>query len=96
MLAAYISATTEIIMHKRFVIAAVGIAVIASDAAAAKTVQHRRAGHQPAQQQPHIACTVLGCIPVPPACGQTYGRTRSGIPTGYDVIVCPPGVWPLK
>lgn len=39
--------------------------------------------------EPHIACTVLGCQPVPPGCGQTYGRTFSGRPTGYDVIVCP-------
>ena len=44
-----------------------------------------------AQPEQHIACTVLGCIPVPSACGQTYGRTLSRIPTGYDVIVCPPG-----
>jgi len=43
-----------------------------------------------------IACTVLGCMPVPRECGITYGRSMNGTPTGYDVIVCPPGVWPLK
>ena len=55
-----------------------------------------RPRHSRVVQEPHIACTVLGCISVPPECGQTYGRTRRGSPTGYDVIVCPPGVWPLK
>jgi hypothetical protein len=42
-----------------------------------------------------IACTVLGCQPIPAACTPVPGKTRSGLPTGYDVIVCPPGVWPF-
>jgi hypothetical protein len=65
--------------------------------AVAQPVFAKEKTHRPrAVQEPHIACTVLGCIPVPPECGQTYGRTRRGSPTGYDVIICPPGVWPLK
>jgi hypothetical protein len=71
-------------------------AIVSCNVAAAATVKHSRAKHQVARQPEQIACTVLGCIPVPPECGQTYGRTRGGIPTGFDVIVCPPGVWPLK
>jgi hypothetical protein len=43
-----------------------------------------------------IACTAVGCVPVPPGCGRTAGRTRSGAPSGFDVIVCPPGVQPLR
>jgi hypothetical protein len=43
-----------------------------------------------------IACTVLGCEPIPAACTPVPGRTWSGLPTGYDVILCPPGVWPLR
>jgi hypothetical protein len=42
-----------------------------------------------------IACTVLGCQPIPAACASVPGRTISGLPTGYDVIICPPGVWPF-
>jgi hypothetical protein len=82
-----------------FVIALSGIAAIVanSDPASATAVDHHhRAKHQAAQQQQQIACTVLGCITVPPQCGQTYGRTPGGIPTGYDIILCPPGVSPLK
>ena len=48
---------------------------------------------QPPQQ---IACTVIGCVPVPRGCGQRPGRTWSGMPTGGDVIVCPPGVAPFR
>jgi hypothetical protein len=43
-----------------------------------------------------VACTVLGCQPIPAACTPVAGRTPSGLPTGYDVIVCPPGIWPLR
>jgi hypothetical protein len=50
---------------------------------------------QPKEQQ-QIACTVIGCVPVPRGCGQTPGRTWSGMPTGGDVIVCPPGVAPFR
>ncbi|MGA2894460.1 MAG: hypothetical protein ABSE22_16460 [Xanthobacteraceae bacterium] len=83
---------------KKAAIATLAIAAVMATAATAKSIHHRRASHPVAEarQQNHIACTVLGCIPVPPECGQTYGRTRGGIPTGYDVILCPPGVWPLR
>lgn len=42
-----------------------------------------------ARNEYRIACTKLGCVPVPPGCGQTWGRKNGGTPTGYDVIVCP-------
>ncbi len=63
----------------------VGIATAAEAAPRAKTrvVQEER-----------IACTVLGWVPR--ECWSTYGRTARGTPTGYDVIVCPRGVWPLR
>jgi hypothetical protein len=38
--------------------------------------------------QQRIACTVLGCNPVPPGCS-TYERT-------YDIVVCPPGTEPFR
>jgi hypothetical protein len=78
-----------------------GCLVLALPALSAQPARHHHGRSSPhvqaAPSQPtHIACTVLGCMPVPAECGQTYGRTLRGIPTGYDVIVCPPGVWPLK
>lgn len=42
-----------------------------------------------ARNETHIACTKLGCVQVPPGCGQTWGRKAGGTPTGYDVIICP-------
>ena len=50
----------------------------------------------PRQPQQQIACTVIGCVPVPRGCWQTPGRTWQGDPTGGDVIVCPPGVAPFR
>ena len=39
--------------------------------------------------QPQIACTVVGCIPVPRGCHSEMGYTPGGTPTGFDVAVCP-------
>ncbi|HZP77043.1 MAG TPA: hypothetical protein VFB45_12935 [Pseudolabrys sp.] len=48
------------------------------------------------RSQPQIACTMNGCIPVPPGCWQEPGKTWTDEPTGMDVIVCPPGVQPYR
>jgi len=79
-------------MGIKLVLVAIVLAMTVADAAAATARRHR----QKAQPETQIACTILGCIPVPPQCTQTYGRTTKGIPTGFDVILCSPGVWPLK
>jgi len=67
-------------------------------AAQAGYTAHRRHSHQVAAALPQaqIACTVLGCMAIPAACTPVAGKTRGGRPTGFDVIVCPPGVWPFK
>ncbi len=64
-------------------------------AAEASRGSHQRRHVRP-HPQPRIACTAIGCVPVPSGCGQTEGRTWSGMPTGNDVIVCPPGVAPFR
>jgi hypothetical protein len=68
--------------------------VLAQPADAAHRAKHHRVVVAQGPQQ--IACTVLGCMPVPAACTPVAGKTPGGRPTGYDVIVCPPGIWPLK
>jgi hypothetical protein len=70
----------------------------ASTATAAKSQTHSSRHHAVSATQPpaRIACTVVGCQPIPAACTPVPGRTWSGLPTGYDVIVCPPGVQPLR
>ena len=41
--------------------------------------------------QPQIACTQVGCLPVPRGYYPRRGRTFSGEPSGFDVMVCPGG-----
>jgi len=37
----------------------------------------------------YIACTELGCHPTPPGCRPEAGRYWDGLPTGFDIVVCP-------
>src|ERR1700685_166813 len=75
------------------VLVVAGVMACAGPALAAHKPKHHRAAAAPQQQ---IACTVIGCMPIPAACNPVAGKTPGGRPTGFDVIVCPPGVWPLK
>ena len=36
-----------------------------------------------------IACTVTGCHRIPPGCHPQTGYNWDGIPTGFDIVVCP-------
>jgi len=76
---------------------AIAAAILASASAVAAPgdKHHGATNHAPAGQQ-QIACTVLGCMPIPAACTPVAGKTPGGRPTGYDVIVCPPDVRPLQ
>jgi hypothetical protein len=84
------------IMRIAMSFAALAIAAITSVPAAAQTPKMHNAKHPAvAQQGPQqIACTRVGCIAVPRQCDQMPGKTPGGLPTGFDVIICPPGVWP--
>ena len=73
-------------MSKSLIIAI--IASLVSTLVNAKPYTQRRTKVQPRSQ---IACTVVGCHPVPLGCVPRPGRTWSGLPSGFDVIVCPPG-----
>jgi hypothetical protein len=67
----------------------VGIAAALAFAAvpAGAASKHHRAKAARAAQ-PQIACTVVGCIPVPPGCHPEIGYGPDGTPTGFDVTVC--------
>jgi len=78
-------------MSKSLIIAI--IASLVSTPVNAKPHMQRRTKAQPHSQ---IACTVLGCSPVPVGCVPRPGRTWSGLPSGFDVIVCPPGARPVR
>lgn len=66
--------------------------ILAQPADAAPRSRHRQL--RAAEPQQRIACTVIGCMAVPSGCAPVAGKTPGGIPTGYDVIVCPPGRFP--
>ena len=76
---------------------ALALAVLVVPVAAQATAKHPR--HHPMSQaargsyagQPQIACTQVGCLPVPRGCYPRGGRTFSGAPSGFDVMVCPGG-----
>ena len=78
---------------KTKLVAALAAAFLVATSAAAAAKSKKRVKAAPPQQ---IACTVIGCVPVPRGCRPTEGRTWSGMPTGGDVIVCPPGVAPFR
>jgi len=66
------------------VVTAVVLALASIPASAAPKHQKRQTA-----AQPQIACTVVGCIPVPRGCHPEMGYTPGGTPTGFDVAACP-------
>jgi hypothetical protein len=71
---------------KTFSIAA-AVVLLALPASAA-TKHHRHFSHSARGAQPQIACTVVGCMPVPRGCHPEMGSTPDGTPTGFDVVAC--------
>ncbi len=65
------------------------VLALALTSASGDTVHHKRRPKVATAVQPHIACTVVGCIPVPPGCHPEMGYTPGGTATGFDVAVCP-------
>lgn len=48
----------------------------------------RRTRPRRAAAPSRIACTELGCHPIPPGCTPVPGRTWRGNYSGFDVVVC--------
>jgi len=43
------------------------------------------------RQEPNqVACTELGCHPIPRGCHPQTGYNWDGMPTGFDIVVCQP------
>jgi hypothetical protein len=74
---------------------AFGLAALAGDGpawSAAQTLAVSAAKKKPRPPRQHtgqIACTIAGCIRIPPECHPEMGYTIDGIPTGFDIVVCP-------
>jgi hypothetical protein len=67
------------------------VAALAIPMSAQAATRHARVQHPALASQAQIACTDVGCLPVPHGCFPTGGKTFSGSPTGFDVMVCPDG-----
>jgi hypothetical protein len=65
------------------------VIALAIPVAAQATTKYNHA--QQAANQQRIACTDVGCLPISSNCHPAGGKTLSGLPTGYDVVVCPNG-----
>jgi len=68
--------------------AVLALALMPASAAPAHYKRHTKAATA-AQPQTEIACTVVGCMPVPRGCHREMGYTPGGTPTGFDVAACP-------
>jgi hypothetical protein len=69
-------------------VAAVVLALALMPASAASR-HNKRHSQAATAAQPQIACTDVGCIPVPSGCHPAIGYAPNGNPTGFDVVVCP-------
>jgi hypothetical protein len=65
------------------------VLVLALMPASAVSRHYKRHTKAATAAQPQIACTVVGCMPVRRGCHPEMGYTPNGIPTGFDVAVCP-------
>jgi hypothetical protein len=74
---------------------ALALAVLVIPVAAQAATKHHCTHHMSQQARgsyaAQIACTQAGCLPVPPNCYPTEGKTFDGLPSGFDVMVCPGG-----
>jgi hypothetical protein len=83
---------TEIEVSSMKVLAlALAVLVVPVAAQAASTHHHRSHVSKQARgaYAAQIACTQVGCIPVPRGCFREGGRTSGDMPSGFDVITCP-------
>jgi hypothetical protein len=64
----------------------VAVAVLALAVPASAAPKHHK---KVAVAEQQIACTVVGCMPVPRGCHPEMGYSPDGTPTGFDVAVCP-------
>ena len=65
------------------------VLALASTPASAGSRHHKSDTKAATAAQPQIACTIVGCIPVPRGCHPEMGYTPWGTPTGFDVAACP-------
>ena len=71
---------------------ALALAVLVVPVAAQAATKHHHMSQQArGSYAAQIACTQVGCLPVPRGCYPTGGKTFDGSPSGFDVMVCQGG-----
>lgn len=63
---------------------------VAADRAALSAASKKKSAVTRQREPSQVACTELGCHPIPPGCHPQMGYNWDGIPTGFDIVVCPP------
>jgi len=63
---------------------------VAGDMVALSAATKKKKAATRGQEPNQVACTELGCHPIPPGCHPQIGYNWDGIPTGFDIVVCQP------
>jgi hypothetical protein len=63
---------------------------VAGDVVALSAATKKKKAATRRQEPNQVACTELGCHPIPPGCHPQIGYNWDGIPTGFDIVVCQP------
>ena len=68
---------------------------VAADTATLSAAPRKKTAAKRQREPSQVACTELGCHPIPPGCHPQMGYNWDGIPTGFDIVVSAP-TNPLK
>ena len=63
---------------------------VAGDTATLSAATKKKKAATRRQDPNQVACTELGCHPIPPGCHPQTGYNWDGMPTGFDIVVCQP------
>jgi hypothetical protein len=65
-------------------------AAVAADTATLSAATKKKTTAARQREPNQVACTELGCHPIPPGCHPQMGYNWDGNPTGFDIVACQP------
>jgi hypothetical protein len=69
---------------------------VAADTATLSAATKKNPAASRQREPSQVACTELGCHPIPPGCRSQMGYNWDGIPTGFDICRLSVPASPLK
>jgi hypothetical protein len=69
---------------------------VAADTATLSAATKKNPAASRQREPSQVACTELGCHPIPPGCRSQMGYNWDGIPTGFDICRLSAPASPLK